>query len=232
MALDQAQHASYKFGKTNFSKVAKLFRDRFNTFHDFSHAIALGIYDLLKENKVKEKNALDFLRDVSVSSNHRVRKHLADKNLNLRELKVEREIIHLALAEIYRKGDGKSILKPRRSAYPKITNKQKSFSIYIEDKELEIAVNEKTLSVSWDIAMNNHNVDSVENSCYDFLFWDILIFKVKWGRNEGGYCKTTEESTSDDPYDDRFNTHESRYYGPVGKRVKEIRQKVLQAQFS
>lgn len=232
MALDQSQHASYKFGKTNFSKVAKSFRDRFNLFHDFSHAIALGLYDCLKENKVKEKNAMDFIYEKDIAHSFLVRKYVIEKGIDIKYLKVENHIIDLAIEEIYRKGDGKSILKPRRSAYPKITNKQKSFSIYIQDKDLKIVVNEKTLSVSWDISMNNRNVDAVNRSSYNYLFWNVLDNDVKWGRNEGGYCKTTEESNSDDPYDDRFNTHYSHYYGSLGKEFKEIRHKSLQARFT
>lgn len=230
MALNQSQYASYKIGQSKFPKVAKQFRDAFNQFHDFNFAIALGCYDILKSNKVKKHDAFDFLYCTKNITENSIAFEHARKLKDIRNFKIDDDMIYTAIDEIYRKGDGKTILKPRRIAYPKITNKEKVFCLKFETKELCITVNGENNTVSWQIDMNNRNVDRVENGFYGSLFWSI-VHNIKWGRNEGGFCKTTEESTSDDPYDDRYNHDYSAYYGSIGEREQDSKIKMLRSRF-
>ncbi|WP_210499451.1 hypothetical protein [Vibrio crassostreae] len=233
MSLEQGQRGSYKFNKTNFPKVSIKFRKLFNEYHDFSHAVALGIYEILKSQKVKADDAERFIWDLpsnAPKTNFTIRKVLMEKKVRT-DFELDQDLIEFIVAEVYRSQSNKNaILKPRRSAFPKITNKEKTFSIDFECRELSITVNESTQSVHWKIDQNNRNVDRVEQGFYGKLLFPVLS-EHKWARGEGGYLKTIEENLDDSEYAERYNTSECAHYGTIGKEQKDMRHREMVARF-
>ncbi|MFS1428200.1 hypothetical protein LMH73_013825 [Vibrio splendidus] len=235
MSKNQEQFGKYTFNKSNFTKTSVKLRKLFNDYHDYSYAVALGVYEYLKVNKVK----LDDVRSCyglnidssTLKNTSQVRSALQQLKINHRHFDVCSDLMDFMFDEIYRSKTNKNaILKPRRSAFPKITNKEKSFSIYFPIRELTISANSDNLSFTWKIEMNNRNVDRVENGFYSALLFPILN-EHKWGRGEGGYVKTTEESMSDYDLDDRYNTSYSSYLGKIGEEQKAYINRMLNARF-
>lgn len=214
MSMDQSAYGSFKFKKTNYLKVMRLLRDRLNEFHNYNHEVATVFYDFLKENKIKKNfnDASNFLYDNNLD---RLIERKGVKNASI--FGIDSDSIHFALSEMFRNNNN-TILKPRRSAYPKLINKQKSFYIEFETAQLTISANESSNSITWRIAENNRNVDRVSNSFYSALLFPIL-HDYKWSKGEGGVVKIKEESMSDFDEDDDYNISFGRKFGDIGEKI-------------
>lgn len=227
MSLDQGQRAEFRFNKTNFAKISKKIRENINAYHQYCFDVAIVIYNELKTNKVKKEHkiAYDFIID-KMRTKQLVRyvgyqtvlcgSGLTGYNqiTNDFRMTLTDDIIYTALNEIFR-NNNKTLLKPRRSAYPHIKNTQKSFGVDFECGEVSIGVNANTLTVSWEIQMNNHAVDNKEDMFYGRLLFPI-IRAHKWGRKETGTLINKIEST-DDSYDADRYIYDYTYYGEAEK---------------
>lgn len=214
MAIDQSSYGSFQFKKTNYLKVMRLLRDRLNEFHNYNHEVAVVFYETLKENKIKKNfnDALDYLYSIDCDN---LIKRKGVKNASV--FGMDSDSIHFALSEIFRNNNN-TILKPRRSVYPKLINKQKSFFIEFETAQLTISASENTHSITWRIAENNRNVDRVSDSFYSNLLFPILN-EYKWSKGEGGVVKIKEESMSDFDDDDDYNISFGRKFGDIGEQI-------------
>lgn len=228
MSTDQGQRAEFRFNKTNFAKISKKVRENINAYHQYCFDVAIVIYNELKTNKVKKdyniafnfiKNKMHSTRSVGYFgykedfySGHNLTGYRNIKNDF--KFSIKDYILHLALDEIFR-NKNKTLLKPRRIAYPHIKNTEKSFGVTFEDDQVEIFINADSLSAIWNIETNNHNVDHYGDEFYGRLLFSV-INSHKWGRNETGTLITKVENF-DDSYDaDRYN-YDYVYYGDAKK---------------
>lgn len=216
MSQDQSEYGSFSLKKTNYTKLMRELRGSLNDYYNYSHELAVAIYEILKENKVKKNSssASEYLYEISLSRHSKVNKL---KNSDI--FKPTSESIHNALEEMFR-NQNNTILKPRRSAYPKLTNKQKSFSIDFEDLEATISASESSNTLSWQVGENNHNCDHADDFFMKNLFFKILATH-KWGKSEGGSVTRQDESMSDDPEDPKYNISCYCYLGGIGQVKKK-----------
>lgn len=195
MSIDQSQYGEYKFNTANFAKVSDKLKAHFNSYHTYSYAVAMGIYDVLKSNKVKPDEAESFLfNQGDLSYNRFVRASLNRMGFGNSVFEITPDLTSKCISEIYRsKKNENSIMKPRIAAFPKILVRDKSFSLEFEQEGITISVDEKSKMVSWNVARCNHAVDRVENGFYRKLLFPILR-DHQWENGEGGYLTTHEEN--------------------------------------
>jgi len=215
MSTNQSERGSFKLKKTNYIKVMRQLRDMFNDYHNYNHTMAVALYEILKENKIKKNrsSARDFLDSIELSHNTKIRSIKNDWGF-----KPDGDSIYTALNEIFR-NDNNTILKPRRSEYPKLTNKEKSINLYHDSLELTISASEKDETIYWDVNEGNHNCDAVDGCALEKAFFKILRTH-KWGKNEGGSIRRKVESMSDYEEDDDYNISMFSFLGGFGEDNK------------
>lgn len=226
MSQEQSLHASYKFNKTNFSKVRGYLRDRLNEIHDFNHLVAVAIYDLLKKNKIKKNrndviNYLDSLNFNDMSTFRKIRCRTYHS--------VDTDSIYLAIDEILR-NDNNTFLKPRRSAYPKLTNKDKSFSVTTERYDITIRAKEESSILSLNIRMGNRSVDNTEFKQEVSAFFSVINSHT-WKRNEGGFIETETENFCDDEGQPRYVIETKGYQGSIGEKERKAKYEAMRIRY-
>lgn len=236
MSCQQRENGSFNFKKTGYTEVMRDVRKLFQEYEDYSFKVALVIYEALKENKIKKNIPASklFLRSKMENEINICTGMVSEEDINRHYLKklgvrciennhdflIDKPCIEMALNEIFR-NDNNTRLKPRRSAFPKLTNKDKSFEKTFAPYELfTITANHESNSMGWSVSEGNRSVD---NSEYHFMA--IAFFKIldnyKWKTGENGHTTCVSENFDDDDCTPDSLAHITREW--ACKTKKQIR---------
>lgn len=220
MTCMSEEKGTISFTQTGYMDVMRQIRKSYNDHINDVYAAALALHAKLAAmsgGKVSEKRKALF------------KDHVTDFRFywgyNDKVVCDDYDLCQLVQTEMFRGANGK-LTKPRRSAFPKLTNKIASFVFYC-GTEGSVSLNEKTNSIRWEVDENNHAVEHARNSILGGRFIGIL-HKYKWRRNEGGVWYYMDEFSRES---DGNAEYESEFWGPVGKKRQEDNMKALRARF-
>lgn len=216
MALEQSLYGSFSFNKMNYIKAMRKLRDKVNDYHNYNYELSIIIYNLLKKNKVKknEYDAYKFIHSIDLDL-FVCKNNIKDSS----KFCPNNDSIQFALDEIFR-NENNTILKPRRSAYPKLTNKDKSLFLEVNCYSISIVASIKSATLKINVGSGKNNCRNAERFQMYKEFFSIINANT-WSKKEGGFVTETEESTSDFEDDDLYNTQDSCYKGDIGNEQKK-----------
>ncbi len=231
MSCEQRENGTFTFKKSGYTKVMREVRTMFQALDNYRYDVAVCIYELLKENKVKKniKETNKFIsslvgKDRYTSYADEYKKAFKLYSItNIYGFEVDEDCLEMALKEIYRNNNN-TRLKPRRSAYPKLINKDKSFSKSFKDL-IYITLEEETLSLSWSVRQGNRTVDEADNHYITTALFKILN-DYEWKIGEGGKTVCVSENFDDDPCTPDMLPHTTRTYEKLSKKQIAARKRM------
>ncbi len=234
MSCNQRETGTFKFKKAGYNEVMRKTREMLQVFTDYQFSISELIYAYLKENKVK-KNKTSAINTLTVDHGqyHSFSTSHISRIINSRSLKndykfkVDQECVDTALAEIFR-NDNNTLLKPRKSAFPRLTNKDKSFSAWFMDDTISISFNHESNSVEWGVEEGNRTVDDSEYHYITLAFFSILR-NYEWKHGERGETICVSENFDDDPSTPDSCSDTTRIYEKLTKK-EEAKRKAFRIQ--
>jgi len=162
---------------------------------------------------------------------------------------ISSDLSYLIQEEMFRGKNG-TLTKPRRSAFPKLINKTREFTIedgelyitfkdvcentvgykFINNKKVPIT-NKQPAMISWRVENNNHAVESAHESPIGQLLLNDVLGKHKWLRGEGGVFYYIDEHMRDSDHDCGMGSSSSvsHTFGPAGKKHHENESKQINA---
>lgn len=187
MSLNDQKIVSFKFNKTKMPKIAKLIRDEENERQDFIYELAIRLHEHAKKTKLNTKNKMETNLD-SYSSN--VLSFPNAQNNGLHAVYFHSNAYYSIIEELY-SAKNNGLRKPRKSAFKKLTSKDKSFRVYFcSSASLYIDIEEQKVVFSTDY--NNHSADRLDAEYPSFLISKLK--RQKCGRGEGGFSMYRSEN--------------------------------------
>lgn len=239
MSCEQRENGSFNFKKAGFNKVMRSVRELFQEFDQFQFECATAIYEFLKANKVKKnkEDSLKFLLDGSYFSNNDCLDDAGSSILKrMREMSfypsfsfsLSHDIVHGALDEIFR-NDNNTRLKPRRIAFPKLTNKDRTFSRTFNDL-ITISSVEDDNCIYWSVRSGNRSVDNSLDNPVTSKFFKI-IEQYDWKYGERGSTTCVSESFDDDPCSSDDCVEKTRCFEKLTKKEMAQKKRIAKRMF-
>jgi hypothetical protein len=251
MSCEQRENGTFYFKQSGYTEIMRTIRGVFQEFDAFRFEIAVSIYDALKLNKIKKnkKAALKFLDTVGATNksnaadmhayNHRnfatlnnnyelylhthyINMLSAQKISNPHRFEIDKQCIALALDEIFR-NENNTMLKPRRTAFPKLTNKDKSFSREF-GYWIQISLDGDKKTINWSVESGNRSVDNSEDHYMTKIFFSLLD-SYNWKIGEHGETVCVAESFDDDPCSADSEAYTTRSYIKLSKKQLKEKEK-------
>jgi hypothetical protein len=235
MSCEQREHGTFGFKQTGYTQIMRSVREMFQALDNYRYEVAVCMYEALKEKKVKKDHKATFKFIDENTSNNMYRCYHKEYMSMFKVYQVENkygfeidsDCIEMALKEIYR-NDNNTRLKPRRSAYPKLTNKDKSFEKEFGDDLITICFMEKSLQFTWTVRDGNRTVDRADDHYMTGIFFKI-VSNYKWKIGEGGETVCVSESFDDDPCTPDSCASTTRLYENLSKKQLASRKKMQKA---
>jgi len=194
MSTDTKESGSIKFTAKGYASVLSAMRTAYNERQDFFYEIAMNLYTLCLSDKKKYTKSF-FIEGYDSFID------LADYGEAIRyagcpthpRYFAEADTIYFILNEIFRNNKGKgTALKPRKSRFVKLTNKDHSIKINISFGSISLSKEHKTLY--WLVEENNRSVEAARSHCMSGIMFRTLM-KHQWARGEGGAFYYSDEHT-------------------------------------
>jgi hypothetical protein len=205
MSHNEGQSGTLNFTQAGYKHVMREMRNRFNHHINEIYDHTLLVHALLtamtgaKISQRRKTMFIDMLKVERTGSSITVDK---------KSMPVDYSMQCFIEGEMFR-GTSQGLTKPRRSAFPKLTNKQSTFKIDCGDGSLTFC--EDRLSVSW---YTEYDTNAVENARDSFMSREFIDFlkDYKWKRAEGGIFQ----------YWDDGPMSISDYFGPSGEAHRQL----------
>lgn len=187
MSLNDQKFVSFKFNKSNMPKIAKLIRDEENRRQDFLYELAIRLYEFAKKEKL---NTVDKMTNTLESYSTRTISFPNSQNNGIFTASYYSDDRFNIVKELY-SAKNNGLRKPRKSAFKKITSREKSFRIsFCSSAQLYINIENKKVVFSTDY--NNHSADRLDLAYPSHLI--SMLKRQKWGRGEGGFSMYRSEN--------------------------------------
>ena len=234
MSCEQRENGTFRFKQTGYTQIMRSIREMFRAMDNYHYEVAVCIYEVLKENKVKKNgdDSYNFIREnigndryktyhqeyMSIFKTHSVK--------NAYGFEIDHECINVALDEIFRNKNN-TRLKPRRSAYPKLTNKDKGFQKEFNEL-IWITLSDKDKTVDWSVREGNRTVNEANGHYITSIFFKLLR-DYKWKIGEGGETVCVSESFNDDPCSPDSDSETTRCYQKLSQKQIASKKKMQKA---
>lgn len=215
MSFNDQLAINISFSKTNMPKVTKGIRDIYNEYMDYLYDVSLALYDKIKKEKLKTKSDVINHFNFDCGSSWSFPSMPRSNKFHVPVYTKDSDTI---LDELFR---GKSVTKPRKSAFKKLTSKDKSFNI--ESSSLSgWSINSEESEVLFSTDYNNHSADDIDLPLSKTIL-NYLVANRKWGRSEGGFSMYQSENQKKDEFSARHFDSEfaNDFYGPLGEKYKK-----------
>ena len=211
MSCRENEEGRFYFKKPGFNKVMKELRVFIQAWNEYQYNSAIAIYNGLIENKIKKNKdavTLFLLKDEREDFHHKHSEIMKTLNFpfikNDFNFRIDVTTAELALKEMFR-GKPNTLLKPRRSAYPKLTNKDREF--YCCFSEI-IEISCKDNVVNWSVIQGNRSVDESIGHFAEKFFFKVLT-DYEWKAKEGGSTISYSENFEYNEHD--YKSDEEEY---------------------
>lgn len=204
MSRWQEESGTLKFTKTGYQILMRELRTRFNARQAELLEIAKAAHECLAPLDPAQRNEMSDLL-------------FSRGELSSKVDRVEGEIIK---AELFRGKNG-ALTQPRASAFLKLKNTQREFSIEVGSEGASLTLNDSELTLRWSVDEGNRSVDRTENSLGYARYIDYLENQYPWKKGEGGCFTVQEEDLSDDEDSSGTISYVSSYFGSVGVQMKK-----------
>lgn len=214
MSLNDQMAIKLTFSKTNMAKVAKELRKINNEYMDFMHTSGIALSQLAKTQKLKTASALINELSLDCGSQSTFKGMPQTRKFHFPVYSPESDLV---VDEIYR---GKGISQPRKSAFNKLTSKDKAFQMHVSH-DAAFYVDVEKCTVVFHTGYNNHSADAIDLPYAQTIL--KFLTNRSWGRNEGGFSMYHSENNYieyfdvDSPDDEYINS----YYGSIGEKMKK-----------
>lgn len=218
MSCYEYEYGTIKLPSKEFSRIRRLFAEKYNAWLDSNFLKATSLYEPLKAYALKNKK---------------------DKNLNLNDyiyekLQSEQESdIEQIISSILnsKKVNGKyktSIIKPTKKSFKHVSLSENNY----EDLFATVSFNSETKEIRWQVEENNHSVDNAWENVLGKIF-NKVISTVEWTRGTGGvFFYNSEYEREGREGDGAGGDRAHKYFGPAGEKHKEDRLKLLKLEMS
>lgn len=220
MSLNDQKRITFKFNKTNMPKIAKILREEYNKQQDFIYDFALRLQEYAKKQKIKTEH--DLIVHLEKISYGRVSFPNAN-NTGVYAIQFYSDTFHKIVRELYSAKDNK-LRKPRKSSFPKLTSKDKTFNIEF-CHESGVCILSGQQRVVFDTDYNNHSADALNNEFPQHLI--RILMRHKWGRGEGGFSQYRSENHYVEYMGDDYPEIEimSNCWGKLGEEIRKDQEK-------
>jgi hypothetical protein len=231
MSCEQRENGKFTFKKTGYTQIMRATRNMFQALDNFNYEIALCLYNTLNESKIKKnkKASYEFIQsqisnNMYMDYNQEYRRILKKSVMveNTYCFEIDHVCINMALNEIFR-NENNTRLKPRRSAYPKLTNKDKSFIREFNDL-IWISFKEEDYSFEWTVRQGNKTVNDANNHYITGIFFKI-VSEYNWKIGERGETVSVVENFDDNPCANDTVSETTRYYEKLSKKKSNSKKK-------
>lgn len=215
MSLNDQQLTCFRFTKTNMPKIAKMIREDHNNRQEFIYNLALDLYKLAIDMKIKTK--FDLSEYVLKYSSSYIKPSF--NHGNMYSVPYYSEQAELIFEELF-SAKNKKLRKPRKSVFKKLTSKDKNFSISLSWM-LNLYVDSENQKVVFLTDYNNHASDTIDAKYPDYLIKKLKSHK--WGNGEGGFSLYHSENFSCDELDEDNINFEflTDTWGKLGKKIEK-----------
>lgn len=246
MSCNNQETGDIQFTKTGYTKIIGAYRKAYNEYINNVFDIAMTIHSQLHSIKGGSATKRRKEKANELLSSHDAT-HYSFSSMCHTALKfhIQSELIYLIKAELFRGKNG-TLTKPRRSAFPKLTNKDRTFDLH--DGELSVSFKDaytdtygwkvcggkqKPLTrdvmptIEWRVDENNRAVERAHNTPIAKLLFDKVLKHYTWKRNEGGAFYYTDEYDREGAHHagGQYESSPSKHFGPLGEKAQEERRK-------
>lgn len=225
MAKNEYENGSIRFTKTGYMELMRHMRLYFNNSQAFLFESATVVYNQL--NAIKGSKARQAAFDDMFTYNNG---WMAKKAPYSSIYSISQDNRSDIRTELFR-GAKDALCKPRKSAFAHLTNKISSFTLPIDEGNIELCQERNILY--WRIGANNHAVRDARNSPVAGALFTYLN-KYKWRKGEGGtfsYWSEFNNEDNDDCEDREADETTSSYFGPVGKAANDREIEMMHRRF-
>lgn len=232
MSCNNSENGNIEFTKSGYQVVLTAFRKAYNDYIDSVYASALSSYDKLaaiKGGSASKKRREAFKAMKGYNSDY------YSEMLNGKAIPCD--LMCTINDEMFRGANG-ALTKPRRSHFPKLTNKDRSFDLgefsFNDSKTtvvgLEVSskgnreiTNTSQPRIEWRVDENNHAVEAAHACPLSKLLFNNVLRNYKWKKGEGGVFYYLDEYDIDSArdYGGQVSSSISHHFGPKGKKIQD-----------
>jgi hypothetical protein len=221
MSTREGQHGHITFTRTGYTQFVRDLRARYNAYQDRGFDAAQAAYALL--NKIEGRGSAQARRDALeqvrwVPEPRYTARYIQQVTMKTAQgnLTFDGELTWPIKQALFR-NKAQTLLKPRRSDFPRLTNKVKAWSMEVNELYVTLTPTDSGGELSWHIEYGSNNVRHANSTRLSQLVLEALA-KHPWKRGEGGVFYSDDEHSQDAAIEHHmpYESAVSERFGPLG----------------